>query len=179
MTDYLSLWSETLCQRQEKPDVIYCWLDVSAVTRDLLLTFVWILILIYTCGAVKRNRRTQCLQPNDLVVSRYSLHDLRWLLALFLLVVHLADLGQLLLVYKKNPIQITSLSIILPVCNALVVAVSCLFFDRLEVIFNIFLLSISVQYITTNRMKSNDTILIASHIDSMAYIFMASDHLLW
>lgn len=135
MKNYLTLWSETLCQRQVEPDLIYCWLDVSSILRDLLLTFIWILILIYTCGAVKKTRKTPCLRAHDSVVSRYPLHDLRWLLALALLLAHLADLGQVLLVLKKNPTQITLFSIILPICNALVVAISCIYFDRLEVIF--------------------------------------------
>lgn len=133
MKDYLTLWSETLCQRQIQPDLTYCWLDVSSILRDLLLTFIWILILIYTCGTVRKTREKRRLPSHDSVVSRYLLHDLRWLLALTLLVVHLADLGQLLLVSKKNPTQITSLSIVLPICNALVVAISCIYFDRLEV----------------------------------------------
>ena len=119
---------------QQQPDEFQCLLDLSTVARDLIVVFVWTLILIYTCGAVKNVQRTcSYLQNRSLVVSRYSLHDIRWLLAFALFLTHLADLGDVLLIWKNNPLQIANVSLILPVCNALAVIFSCIYFDRIEV----------------------------------------------
>jgi hypothetical protein len=126
-------------QGQEKVDEFQCLLDVSVATRDLIVAFVWLSILIYTCGVAKNVQRTYPLLRNhSAVVSRYSLHDLRWLLAFALFLTHLTDLGDALLIWKSNPLQIAIVSLVLPVCNALVVVLSCVYFDRIEVpIFNL------------------------------------------
>jgi hypothetical protein len=119
---------------QQRADEFQCLLDVSGAARDLIVAFVWVSILIYTCGAVKNVQRTcSFLRVHSTVVSRYSLHDLRWLLAFALFLTHLADLGDALLIWKSNPLQIVIVSLILPVCNALVVVLSCIYFDRIEV----------------------------------------------
>jgi hypothetical protein len=120
---------------QQQPDKFQCLLDLSAVARDLIVAFVWALILIYTCCAVKNVQRTcSFLRIHNTVVSRYSLHDLRWLLAFALFLTHLADLGDVLLIWKNNPLQIANVSLISPVCNALAVILSCVYFDRIEVL---------------------------------------------
>lgn len=122
-------------QDQQQPmDEFQCLLDASGVAIDLIVVFVWFLILIYTCGAVKNVQRAcSYLQIRSSVVSRYSLHDLRWLLAFALFLTHLADLGDVLLIWKNNPWQMANVSLILPVCNALAVIFSCIYFDRIEV----------------------------------------------
>lgn len=157
MTDHLIDWAETFCQPNVGLDVFSCWLNTSAALRDLLLTFIWILILLYTSVAVKKTVPTLCLRPHESSVSRYSLHDVRWLLILTLLLVHLTDLAEALLVWKNKPTQITSIFLVVPVSNAFVVLVSCAYFDRIEVPY---LHIICIQFksdfkSTSNSMKVN------------------------
>lgn len=121
-----------------QPDEFQCWLDLSAVTLDLLVAFVWLLILIYTSSAIKSIRGTGCSPRSySSPVSRYPLHDLRWLLVVTLFLIHLADLGDVLLIWKNNPLQVGKVSLVVPICNAFIVILSCVYFDRIEVpIFN-------------------------------------------
>lgn len=135
--------TETLCKWQNHSSglnkwpghrELQCWLDISTVVKNLLGTFAWFSILIRMCVAVKREQKIVCL-PNfeSSVVYRYSLHNIRWLLTLALFFTHLVDLGEVLLVWKHNPAQTTPLSLLVPICNGLVVVFSCFLFDQLEV----------------------------------------------
>ena len=132
MKDFLANWFGTLCPDPPEQRV-RCWLDVSSLIRDVLVSFTWLLILIYTCAAVRKST-SRGQRTNSTLLSRYSLHDLRWLLALALFLAHLVDLGEVSLVWKNDPTQTSQLALILPVCNAAVVALSCIYFDRLEVL---------------------------------------------
>uniref|UniRef100_A0A0N8CA55 ATP-binding cassette sub-family C member n=1 Tax=Daphnia magna TaxID=35525 RepID=A0A0N8CA55_9CRUS len=125
---------ENLDDAVQETDEFQCWLDLSFVALDLLVVFVWLLILIYTRNAIKSVRRNRCSSQNySSTISRYPLHDFHWLLVVTLFLTHLADLGDVLLIWKNNPWQIAKVSLVVPICNALVVVLSCVYFDRIEV----------------------------------------------
>ncbi|XP_057378942.1 uncharacterized protein LOC130700962 [Daphnia carinata] len=125
---------ENLDDSVQEPDEFQCWLDLSFVALDVLVAFVWLSILIYTCSAIKSVRRNRCLSQNcSSTISRYPLHDVHWLLVVTLFLTHLADLGDVLLIWQNNPLQIAKVSVVVPISNALVVVLSCVYFDRIEV----------------------------------------------
>ena len=138
MKDHWGSWIREVCaQPHDAARVdVRCLLDISTVARDVLFVFLWILILIYTYSALRKTssrRPVDSRRISNSIRSRYSLHDLRWLLAISLFIVHVTDIGEVLLVWKHNPWQIRALSFGFPACNALAVVFACFYYDRLEV----------------------------------------------
>lgn len=113
-----------LCGSSTGGQSLHCWLDISCLLRDVVLTFLWSLVLIYTWAALRKS-------PARKGLARYSCHDARWMAALALLVAHLIDLAEMLLRSDGHWVDWLELSV--PVGSGLVVLLSCVYFDRIEV----------------------------------------------
>lgn len=110
-------------------ELLDCWLAVAQLGRDILLAFLWSLILLYTSAVVIKTVRLPVVATTVCQPVKSWHHDFRWLSALGLVVIHVAEVGEILLLDQNVPV----LELCLPACNALVVLLSCVFFDRIEV----------------------------------------------
>lgn len=115
-------WAESLCGINR--DYLGCWLDAILVLRDVLFVIIWSVIIVII--DVRTNKVKLPLRP-----SSPWYHDLRWITALSLVVIHLADLGEILI--NNQSVEASLLELILPGCNVLTVLISCIYFDRIEV----------------------------------------------
>ena len=117
--DYLMGW---LCTGHS---AVKCRLDGWRIVRDIFVSFIWMLILIYTASAIRRRTKRSAVR------SRYSLHDVHWLAALSLQLVNWTDLADRCV--GSNNLNWTSLTFWSPLSDSAALIVSFVYFDRIEV----------------------------------------------
>ena len=137
---------------------VSCLLDVTSLVSNVALVFLWSLVLIYTSSALRKSPG----RPRKESSTRYPCHDVRWIAALTLVVVHLTDLAELLL--KDGQHDWKQLSA--PACSGLAVFISCVYFDRIEVSCpSLSLIKIRTAWPTWQQVPSQQSGFIAVRLD--------------
>lgn len=118
--DFLTAW---LCSGHSVG--VKCRLNGWRIVRDILLSFTWTLVLIYTASAIRRRAKRGAAR------SRYSLHDVHWLAALSLQLVNWTDLADRCV--GSSSFDWSSLTFWAPLTDSAALLVSFVYFDRIEV----------------------------------------------
>ena len=120
-------------------DRFSCWIDLMCMLNNMCFAFLWMLVLLYTSGVVRKAEGIRRRHGGPVV--RYAQHHVRWLAALTLCLVHWVDVADVLVANALFVNDVTSsarrmqplFSFYLPLCSFVVVVVCCFYYDRIEV----------------------------------------------